>query len=355
MELKDIRKRIDRIDHEMLGLLTERMEMALRSKKFKDDVQDTSRETQVMDRALRYSRASAALPGEFVMKLFGSVMEESRKLQGMGSRLIGFQGEHGAYGEAAARRYDASLVPIPCPEFIDVFDNVESGALDLGIIPVENSLAGPVIQVSPLLVKTPLKISGGLKFQVNHCLMRLPETHHRDIRKVYSHTQALSQCKNFLHRHQFEGVPFYDTAGAARMLAVERPPMAAAIAGAHCADLYGLEILKEDIQDVPANITRFVFLSKEERPEGANTCSLIFTVPHKAGALYSVLKIFAEKGVNLTRIESFPNRDGLGSYSFFLDFQSDDILRIRPEILKILGEKTAMLKCLGCYKETGPN
>ncbi|MHB8095159.1 MAG: bifunctional chorismate mutase/prephenate dehydratase [Candidatus Aminicenantales bacterium] len=354
MELKKIRKRIDRIDHELLGLLTERMELALRSRKFKEEIRDEARETSVLDRALRYSRASDALPEEFAEKLYSSILDESRKLQVAGSRLIGFQGEHGAYSEAAARLYDPSLITIPCQEFEDVFENVESGALDLGIIPVENSLAGQVVQVTPLLVKTPLKIAGGLKFQVNHCLMKLPETDHRDIRKVYSHPQALSQCRNFLSRHQLEGIPYFDTAGAARMLAVERPPMAGVIAGANCADIYGLEVLKQNVQDARANVTRFILLSREEKTEGANTCSIIFSLPHKAGALYNILRIFAEKGLNLTRIESFPNRDGLGSFSFFLDFQSENVLEISPGILETLKEHTVMLKPLGCYREAGP-
>ncbi len=354
MELKDIRKKIDVIDQEVLGLLAERMEMALQTRRFKGDVRDGSREAQVLERALRYSRASATLPSGFVEKLFNSIMEESRRLQGEGGRLVGFQGERGAYGEEAAGRFDPSLVPVPCAEFSDVFDNVESGALDLGIVPVENSSAGPVVQVGPLLAATPLKISGGLRFQVDHCLLRLPETDHRSIRKIYSHPQALAQCRDFLARHDFEGVPFYDTAGAARMLAVERPPMAAVLAGRRCADLYGLDILKEEVQDVKVNVTRFVVLSREERTEGANTCSLIFTVAHKAGALFDCLKIFAERGLNMTRIESFPNRDGRGGYSFFLDFQSDDILRVSGEVLELLKERTVMLKCLGRYREIGP-
>ncbi len=354
MDLKDIRKRIDAIDHEMLGLLTERMEMAMQSKKHKSEIKDEVREAQVLDRARRYSRATAAMPKEFVEKMFGAILEESRRLQGVGGRLVGFQGEHGAYSEEAAGLYDQSLVPVPCTGFNDVFDGVENGSLDLGIVPVENSSAGPVIQVGPLLAGTPLRISGGLRFQVDHCLMKLPETDYRSIRKIYSHPQALAQCRDFLARHEFEGVPFYDTAGAARMLAVERPAMSAVLAGRRCADLYGLEVLKENVQDIGTNVTRFVLLSKEERTEGADTCSLIFTVPHKAGALFDVLKIFAERGLNLTRIESFPSRDGKGGYSFFLDFQSEDIVRVSGEVLKMMEERTATLKCLGRYRELGP-
>ncbi len=355
MDLQKIRKRIDRIDNELLGLVAERMELAMRARRFKTDVADGTREAHVLGRARMYSRASASMRNEFVEKLFVSLMEESRALQDVGNRLIGFQGEHGAFSEGAAKKYDPASIPIPCPQFTDVFDGVESGALDSGIVPVENSLAGPVVQVGQLLAETPLKIAGALKFQVNHCLLKLPETDHRDIRKVYSHPQALAQCKDFLTRHQIEGIPYYDTAGAARMLAVERPAMTAVIAAASCADYYGLEILKENVQDVATNITRFLILSKEGRTEGADICSTVFSVPHEAGALFGVLKIFAEKGINLTRIESFMRRDGKGSYSFFLDFQCDDILRVSPGILKTLEQQTTLLKNLGCYRESGPD
>jgi len=355
MDLQKIRKRIDRIDNELLGLVAERMELAMRARRFKPEVMDGDREAQVLERAMMYSRASASLRDEFVERLFVSLMEESRIMQDAGNRLIGFQGEHGAFSEAAAKRYDPASIPIPCPQFTDVFDGVESGALDMGIVPVENSLAGPVVQVGQLLADTPLKIAGALKFQVNHCLLKLPETDHRDIRKVYSHPQALAQCRGFLARHQSEGISYYDTAGAARMLAVERPAMTAVIAGASCADYYGLEILKENIQDVATNITRFLILSKEGRTEDADKCSIVFSVPHTAGSLFGVLKIFAEKGINLTRIESFMRRDGKGGYSFFLDFHCEDVLSISPGILRMLAQHTALLKNLGCYRESGPD
>jgi prephenate dehydratase/chorismate mutase/prephenate dehydratase len=168
---------------------------------------------------------------------------------------------------------------------------------------------------------------------------------------VYSHPQALSQCRTFLNRHQLEARPFYDTAGAAKMLSKEKPKMAAAIANHLCAELYNLEVIKENVQDHKENFTRFLVLAKEEQINSTNKCSLIFSTPHKAGALFEVLKIFADARINLTRIESLPYREDPGNSIFFLDFQSDSI---HDNIKKILGkvkEKTVMLKYLGCYKE----
>ncbi len=285
MELKDIRKKIDVIDQEVLGLLAERMEMALQTRRFKGDVRDGSREAQVLERALRYSRASATLPSGFVEKLFNSIMEESRRLQGEGGRLVGFQGERGAYGEEAAGRFDPSLVPVPCAEFSDVFDNVESGALDLGIVPVENSSAGPVVQVGPLWPRRPLKISGGLvpggPWPAAAAGDRPPSIRKFSILRRWP-------VPRFPGAPRLEGVPYYDTA-ARPNAAVERPPMAAVLAGRRCADLYGWTILKEEAgRKVYVNPS---LLSREERTEGATL--LVNSRWPQGRALFDSLKIFA--------------------------------------------------------------
>ncbi len=154
MSLKTIRKKIDGIDIELLNLLNDRLELALRTRKLKPAVRDTERENEVMARLKARTAGSSILSDEFVEKLIGGIIEESRRVQEKPLDLIGFQGEHGAFGEAAARRFRPNLVPIPCPQFSDVFEGVESGQLDFGIVPVENSLAGPVTLVNEMLVET---------------------------------------------------------------------------------------------------------------------------------------------------------------------------------------------------------
>jgi len=351
MSLKKFRTRIDSIDYEILRLLHERIELGLRTKRLKPGIQDKDRETQILEQLQDYACLYGVLQKDFLESLYPAIMKESRRIQGANKLLIGFQGEHGAFSEVASKHYDPNLVTLACSEFADVFEEIELGYLDMGIVPVENSLGGAITEVNELLVRTNLKVVAGIKLRINHCLLMLPGAQYRDIRIVYSHPQALSQCRDFLSRHQLEARPFYDTAGAAKMLVKDKPNMAAVIANARCAELYNLEIIKENIQDNVGNFTRFLVLAKEEQKDSVNKCSIIFSTPHKAGALFEVLKIFADAGINLTRIESLPNREDPGSSVFFLDFQSKTIRAQVKPILEKVKEKTVMLKSLGCYQE----
>lgn len=351
MDLEKIRKKIDQIDYEILNLLNEKMELAIRIKKFKIAIDDGEREAQILEQLKKYSNTHNLMRSDFVEKLFTEIMKEGRKSQKKKKILIGFQGEHGAFSEVAARNYDPDLVTIPCTQFSDVFEGVEKAYLDLGIVPVENSLGGSVTQVNEQLIKTDLKVVAAVKLRINHYLLALPETDYREIRIVFSHPQALSQCREFLNRHKLEARPFYDTAGAAKMLAKEKSEMTAIIASKLCAELYRLEIIKENIEDHQFNFTRFLILAKEEKKNHANKCSIVFSTSHRAGVLFAVLKIFAEAGINLTRIESFPYRNTPGHYVFFLDFQISDFHNGVEKILKKAKKKTTMFKYLGCYKE----
>lgn len=350
MSLEKIRKKIDQIDYEILKLLQDRMEMALRTKKFKEAVYDRERETHILDQLKNYSSILNLIQGDFVEKLFKEIISETRKFQEKKRKLVGFQGEHGAFGEVAARFYNSNLVAIPFTEFADVFGAAEKGYTDFGVVPVENSLGGAVTQVNELLIKTGLKVTAAVKLRINHCLLARAESDYREIRVVYSHPQALSQCRDFLSRNSLEARPFYDTAGAAQMLAREKPKMAAVIASKLCAELYNLEIIKENIEDNPSNFTRFFLLAKEDKNGPVNRCSIVFSTPHKAGTLFSVLKIFAEAHINLTRIESQPFRDDPGHYVFFLDFQCGQ-KQNKGSLLDKVKKKTKMFKYLGCYKE----
>jgi prephenate dehydratase/chorismate mutase/prephenate dehydratase len=180
---------------------------------------------------------------------------------------------------------------------------------------------------------------------IHHNLMMLPGTDHREIREVYSHFQALSQCRRFLSRNNLTPVPYYDTAGAARMLTEKKPRGAACIAGRLAAELYNLEIIKDNVQDSDINRTRFLVLSREKHKGDGNRCSITFTTEHKSGTLFSVLEIFASAGINLTRIESIPTEPG--SYSFFLDFDGSDRDPKIQAALEKAEKSTIGLKLLG--------
>jgi len=347
-----LRKKIDTIDFELLKLINQRMEHTLRTKKLKANISDPGREQEIIAGIRRRSRG--LISPEFSEKLFKEIISESKLLQEKDLKLIGFQGEHGAYGEVAIRTVDPTLVPIPCLEFVDVFDEVINRQLDFGIVPVENSLEGAVTQVNDLLVETDvtkIKIVGEVKIPIHHCLLALPGTDYREIKVVYSHPQALAQCRKFLSRHKLESRPYYDTAGAAMMLSREKPKAAAAIASKLCAELYNLEVLFEGIEDNETNSTRFLILSNKESNEAGNKCSVIFSTEHKAGALFAVLKIFSDAGLNLTRIESRPIRNDPGKYAFLLDFQGSDRDQKVISALEKAKKETVIFKFLGCYNE----
>ncbi len=347
MSLKTIRKNIDSLDSQILLLLNNRMEQVLIAKKFKTEIEDNEREKEVLDRIGKNS--TSLINTEFMEKVYVEIIKESKRLQQNDFQLIAFQGEHGAYGEVASREWDRDLVPFPCNSFAEVFEGVQSGLYEYGIVPVENTLGGSVGQVNQLLINTDLNVVGAVELPVHHCLLALPGTDHREIRSVYSHPQALSQCRQFLVRNKLEPVQYSDTAGAAKMLAEKRPKRTAAIASNLSAKLYNLEIIKEKIEDLDRNITRFLVLSKEENIEDGDKCSIVFATEHKAGTLFNVLEAFAKKNINLTRIESIPNEPG--EYAFFLDFEGSHKNDTVVEALKEVRKITTSLRLMGCYKE----
>jgi prephenate dehydratase len=347
MKPEDIYKKIDKIDRELLVLLQERMGWVLRSNKFKQTASDAAAEAEMLT---RFEQLNLDLmERSFTKQLLKTIIDESKRLQQEDRQLIAFQGEHGAYGEVAARKLVPGGAYIPCLEFIDVFRGVEEGYLDLGVVPVENSLEGAVTQVNELLTTTNLKVIGEAKISVNHCLLATDVTDYREIRQVYSHPQALAQCREFLMRNKLEPRPYYDTAGAAKMLARENPKAAAAIASALSADLYNLEIIKEGIEDGPSNSTRFLLLSREPYADKAEKTSIIFATAHEAGRLFAVLQLFAEADINLTRIASMPLRSDPDNYSFFLDFEGSDKDENVIRLLNQMKDLTISLKNLGSY------
>lgn len=348
MNLKSIRNRIDIIDFSLIKLLRERMRLAVQARRFKSAIIDPEREQHIRDRMAKHS-TGLILP-EFSQNLFDVVFSESRRLQTLGLSLVGFQGEHGAFGEFAALRFAKDSVPIPCLEFGDVFKNVSDGHLDLGIVPIENSLEGSVAQVNDLFVETDLKIVGEIWIPINHSLLTLPETNYREIKVVYSHPQALSQCRGFILRNHLEVRPFYDTAGAAEMLSRDRPKATGVIANALCADLYNLSVIKKSIEDHPSNATRFVVVSKNKAKGKGDKCSIMFSTLHKSGTLFRVLEVFSKANINLTRIESRPIRNTPGKYAFFCDFQGADHEGRVSKTLETLDTLTESIRLLGCYK-----
>ncbi|MBA4416717.1 MAG: prephenate dehydratase [Syntrophus sp. (in: bacteria)] len=348
MDTEGMRKRIDLIDYQIMTLLNQRMEFGLRLKKLKEIVNETGQTEENITAIKGTSRGM--IRSAFAEALFAEIIGESALIQEQDLKLIGFQGEHGAFSEEASYAYDPALIPIPYRDFDEIFEEVRTGTIDFAIVPVENSLGGPVTPVNDLLIESDLKISGEITMPIHHCLLVLPDMDYRDLKTVYSHSRALAQCRTFISRHKIEPRPYYDTAGSAKMLSENRPAAAGAIAGRLCAELYHLEVLKENIEDHPLNSTRFNVISRYANPEPGNKCSIAFTVRHETGSLLEILKTFSDGGINLAKIDSRPMKDDPGEYRFLADFEGSDRDERVIRTLRRIEENTIMFKFLGCYK-----
>jgi prephenate dehydratase len=279
------------------------------------------------------------------------------------TRTVAFQGEPGAFGEDALLRHFGDEVERRAgASFADVFDLVASGAAAAGVVPIENSLHGSVLEVYDLLLEHELAIVGEVSVPVRHCLLALPGVAMDEVRVVHSHPQALAQSLPFLREHGFETRASYNTAGAARDVAAAGDRQAAAIAGERAAGLYGLQVLARDIQRRRSNTTRFVVLEQgaEAAADGqpGNKATLVYTTANEPGALHRTLGRFAELGVNLTRLESRPTRDTPWEYYFWVDCERVDRGPIEPAFLESvtsgLRDVADTVRVLGIYPAAGP-
>ena len=263
---------------------------------------------------------------------------------------VAFQGVPGAYGEMAALRAAPAAIPIGYPTFHEVLEAVISGRADLGVIPVENSLAGTVYQALDLLPETDLHITAEIIQRVNHQLLALPGVRLEDVRRVHSHPQALAQCDGFLAQRHLTPVPAFDTAGAAQELRERGSRDEAVIASKRAGELYGLEVLVNGIEDETFNYTRFLVLSKheDERIVGATyKTSLVFAVRHTPGFLLETLNQL--RGLNLTKIESRPRRDRAFSYLIYIDFEGYIHDAEASSALVGVLQKANFVKVIGSY------
>ncbi|MBF0158050.1 MAG: prephenate dehydratase [Magnetococcales bacterium] len=265
---------------------------------------------------------------------------------------IAFQGIHGAYSEQACREMRPDRRPLCCRSFEDIFSAIEQGTAELGMLPVENSVAGVVSDSYDLLATHDLHIVGEYYLRVRHALLATPGSSIEQIRTVSSHPQALAQCRQFLQQQGWQANAVYDTAGAACDLAQRRSSDEAAIASELCADLYGLVVLRRQIQDSDRNTTRFLLIASQPvDPPDHQPCktSLLFVVKNIPAALYKCLGGFATNGINLTRLESRPVRGGHWHYHFYLDFQGQPEAPACRQALEELRFFTEQVKILGCY------
>ena len=264
--------------------------------------------------------------------------------------LVGYQGEAGAYSEEAAQSLFPQSELVPYSSIRKVFESVEVGRVDAGLVPMDNSQAGSINETYDLFLKHGLHLIGETLVRVDHCLLALPGTALDELVEVMSHPQAVAQSEEFLSALEVKVRAEYDTAGAAKRIFEEKLENVAAIASRRAAELYGLEILAERIQTYPDNYTRFGALSRSPDPlRDPDKTSLVFGVGHVAGSLYRCIGAFAERHLSLSKLESRPRAGRRWEYVFYVDIEAPAAAPAMVEALSEVSEHATFTRVLGTY------
>src|SRR5512132_4104266 len=268
---------------------------------------------------------------------------------------VAYQGEPGAYSERAVRAAFPDAEALPCESVRLAFSRVTSGEADFGVVPLENSQAGSVNETYELLSNTSLlRIVGESIVRVDHALLGVPGARLEDVRRAHSHWQALAQCEDFLSSMRIEPVPEHDTAGAARMIAESGSTEDAAIASVDAASIFGLAVLAERIQTEKENFTKFAILGRDDAGLGPpDKTSLVMAVLDRPGSLMGALQPFADRGINLHKLESRPRRGKAFEYLMYVDVMAPGDASELDAALKEVAEHTSMLRVLGTYRSAG--
>lgn len=351
MSLEKLRADIDRLDARILDLLIERARIAQQVGTLKADsdraVYAPDREAELLRRLLQ--RDLAPLQRDAVTAIFREIISACRAVEQQ-LRICYLGPEHTFSHMAAQTRFGSRCQYLPAPSIADVFRTVEVGEADLGVVPIENSTEGVVAFTLDALLDTSLRICAELYVPVHHCLMGRGQL--SDIRQVHSHPQVLAQCRMWLREHlpAVELVPTSSTGAAAAAAAAD--PALAAIAPQTAAAAYGLQLLATNIEDLPNNRTRFFVIGNiTPSPTGRDKTSILFSTPHRPGALHTALGVLARHGINLTMIQSRPARGKLWEYVFFADFTGHAQQQPQQEALAELRDYCALVKLLGSYPD----
>ncbi len=367
-EIDAIRNRITSVDRQILQALAERRRLAVHVLQAKAragvPVRDTAREERVLEELIADGR-DVGLDAYFVTRIFHEIIDDALRSQqtellaepAPGLKRVAYQGIEGAYSEAAARRHFAPFLDrtvfVGFPTFEQVVDAVEEGEADYGILPAENTTAGSINEVHDLLSCARLAIVGEEIFRVEHCLLAVRDVPLADIRCILSHPQALAQCMKFLSRlPHCEARAYPDTAMAVKKVKEEGRPEFAAIAGEDAARLYGLHVLRRNVEDHRDNFTRFVIVASQAVEVDVRVpckTSIVMATPHEAGALLKALSTLQRHEVNLLKLESRPIPGMPFQYRFYLDLEGNTAEPRIAEALAGLRTATTSLKILGCY------
>ncbi len=379
MELSELRKQIDTIDHDLLRLFMERMQISNSVAEYKRanglPVLDSARERELL--AGIAERAGEDMD-EYAIVLYSTILSLSRSYQHKklapeskyGAIIqnaldtteklfpekarVACQGVEGAYSQIAATK----LFKLPSILYFSAFEGVlaaiESGMCDYGVLPIENSTAGSVKRVYDLMVDHNLYITRSMRVKIEHHLLAKPGTKMTDIKEIFSHEQAIDQCAAFLRTFKDVKITVCpNTAMAAQMVAQSDRNDVAALSARACAELYGLASLADCVQDKSNNYTRFICVSR--RPEiypGANRTSIMLVTPHKPGALYNVLARINALGLNLLKLESRPIPEREFEFMFYFDIEGSAYAPELTELISELEADSEQFKYLGTYAET---
>lgn len=265
---------------------------------------------------------------------------------------VAYQGQKGAYSSIIAERMFEEFKPMPCRTFEEVFEAVEEGKAQHAVVPIENSITGRIKESMNLLISSDLVIEGEGHLAIKHSLMSKKQIPLSKIKKIYGHPEALSQCSYFLSGlTDTEIISWYDGAGAAEM--VKKAPKSALIGSESISEIYSLEILIKNIQNIRENRTRFVVIGKVQKdPSDNDKTSITFKTKHKPGALYHTLEPFAKEEINLTKLESMPSPGHPFEYLFFAEFDGHITNGKIDQVLKDAKEHCMSLKILGSYPKS---
>lgn len=353
-ELAQLRDEIDQLDTEILSLISKRAQCALRVAEVKMKADPTQavfyrpeREAQVLSRVME--RNPGPLGNEDMARLFREIMSACLALER--PLEVAYLGPEGTFTQQAAKKHFGQWVRTkPMPAIDEVFREVDAGAVQYGVVPIENSTEGVVNHTLDTFISSNIKIVGEVELRIHHHLMAGPNTNRDKITRVYSHQQSLAQCRKWLDAHmpQAERIAVNSNAEAARR--VQGEWNSAAIAGEMASELYDLEIVETKIEDSPDNSTRFLIIGAQEvDTSGADKTSLVVSMRNEPGALYHLLKPFNDHGVDMTRLESRPSPSGNWTYVFFIDFVGHTRDTNVQEALAAIRKTAVEVKVLGSY------
>lgn len=381
-DLQKLRNEIDEIDSKLVKLFERRMEVVGKVGEYKKKnnvpILNQNRENEVIEK--NSNKVENKSLKSAVKEFFNSLMSISRRAQGKlifenketlsnkknfekqidkatvfqfkeGTK-VGFQGLKGSFSEQALKEYfGENIISENVESFEGVFESIEKGNVEYGVLPIENSSTGGIAEVYDLLRKYGYYIVAEKIVRVKHNLLAVKGTKLEDIKEVYSHPQAFGQSCEFLKEHSnWKMIPYYNTAISAKYIKEENSKSKAAIASLRAAHLYNLEILKEGINTNHKNYTRFIIIGKKlEIPKECNKISVLLSIEHEVGALYNVLSHFAENNLNMIKIESRPMKDKSWQYFFYIDFEGNLRDEVTREAVSIISNNSSYFKFLGNY------